>query len=41
MSTDTWSWPAELDALTAAPGNRQVLLENVGEAQLRVIEQQP
>jgi hypothetical protein len=28
MRTDNWSWPAELDALTAAPGNHQVLLKN-------------
>jgi hypothetical protein len=28
MSTQNWSWPADLDALTAAPGNHQHLLEN-------------
>jgi uncharacterized RmlC-like cupin family protein len=25
---DRWDWPDELDALTAAPGNHQLLLEN-------------
>lgn len=28
MDTDRWDWPDELDALTAAPGNHQLLLEN-------------
>jgi hypothetical protein len=28
MGTDHWSWPDELDALTAAPANHQLLLEN-------------
>ena len=28
MGTDHWAWPDELDALTAAPGNHQLLLEN-------------
>jgi quercetin dioxygenase-like cupin family protein len=27
-ATDGWEWPNELDALVAAPGNHQVLLEN-------------
>ena len=30
-----WEWPEELDALTAAPANHQLLLEN---DQVRVIE---
>ena len=28
MHNDRWEWPDELDALTAAPGNHQLLLEN-------------
>jgi hypothetical protein len=28
MDDDPWEWPPELDALTAAPGNHQLLLEN-------------
>jgi hypothetical protein len=28
LDTDRWPWPPELDALTAAPGNHQLLLEN-------------
>lgn len=28
MDSDRWGWPHELDALTAAPGNHQLLLEN-------------
>jgi hypothetical protein len=28
MVTDHWEWPDELDALTAAPGNHDLLLEN-------------
>jgi hypothetical protein len=28
MGTDHWEWPDELDALRAAPGNHQLLLEN-------------
>ena len=28
MDTEPWDWPAELDALTAAPGNHELLLEN-------------
>jgi hypothetical protein len=28
MGTDHWEWPDELDALTAAPSNHQLLLEN-------------
>jgi hypothetical protein len=28
MGTDHWEWPEELDALTAAPTNHQLLLEN-------------
>ncbi len=28
MGTNGWEWPDELDALTAAPGNHQLLLEN-------------
>jgi quercetin dioxygenase-like cupin family protein len=27
-AADRWRWPAELDALAAAPGNHQILLEN-------------
>jgi len=26
--TDPWTWPDELDALSAAPQNHRVLLEN-------------
>ena len=28
MDNNRWKWPDELDALTAAPGNHQLLLEN-------------
>ena len=28
VDVDHWEWPDELDALTAAPGNHQLLLEN-------------
>jgi hypothetical protein len=28
MDRDRWEWPPDLDALTAAPGNHQLLLEN-------------
>jgi hypothetical protein len=28
VEADRWQWPDELDALTAAPGNHQLLLEN-------------
>src|SRR5262249_28941398 len=34
MGADHWDWPDELDALTAAPGNHQLLLEN---ARVRVL----
>lgn len=28
MDADRWAWPDELDALTAAPGNHRLMLEN-------------
>lgn len=28
VKADRWEWPDELDALTAAPGNHELLLEN-------------
>jgi quercetin dioxygenase-like cupin family protein len=28
MDADRWQWPEELDALVAAPGNHQLMLEN-------------
>jgi quercetin dioxygenase-like cupin family protein len=35
MDTNGWGWPDELDALTAAPANHHVLLEN---ERVRVLE---